>query len=524
MKNNPNKYNITHPPSFIQEIAQIQPPAQHTMFSFDVTSLYLSLPHTLITDTLQSFLRTANIDKQVIAQITQLTTLCLSISTFTFNHQYYKQIRGTPMGSPLSSIVSEVVMGSLDRWINQTLPSDIHYWRRYVDDIFCIAKTNKLRHILDTLHTFHADIKFTHESEIDLVLPFLDILVIRTPHKLHTTVFHKKTIPPLYTHFSSNSPIAYKINTVRTLTKRIYTHCSLPIFKTIEKSRIISLLTSAGYPRYFIDKHSFDPVAPKSTTVYRATCLLPFSPDSIAISRILRPYGVRVFYNSPPSIATLLRNPITKADKPHNPIHSTGAVYAVSCQDCPASYVGETGRTARQRKRNVRALRHYDDCPSQPYTDKSDYSGVGSGQLRRFGQRVNHGLTFEHHTGPQQGVMIWCAISFKRKTPLIVIPGILTAQGGGLLKTMRLSLALREKRLQYANRQDKVIFQHDNARPHAATLVKTYLETLKWEVLPHPPYSPDIDPSDYYLFGSMQRGLADQHFNYDEVKNESMNK
>ncbi|UYV67003.1 K02A2.6-like, partial [Cordylochernes scorpioides] len=357
VKNNPNKYNITHPPSYIQEIAQIQPPAQHTMFSFDVTSLYLSLPHTLITDTLQSFLRTANIDKQVIALITQLTTLCLSISTFTFNHQYYKQIRGTPMGSPLSSIVSEVVMGSLDRWINQTLPSDIHYWRRYVDDIFCIAKTNKLRHILDTLHTFHADIKFTHESEIDLVLPFLDILIIRTPHKLHTTVFHKKTIPPLYTHFSSNSPIAYKINTVRTLTKRIYTHCSLPIFKTIEKSRIISLLTSAGYPRYFIDKHSFDPVAPKSTTVYRATCLLPFSPDSIAISRILRPYGIRVFYNSPPSIATLLRNPITKADKPNNPIHSTGAVYAVSCQDCPASYVGETGRTAyirmTEHKRNI---------------------------------------------------------------------------------------------------------------------------------------------------------------------------
>ncbi|UYV81906.1 hypothetical protein LAZ67_21000083 [Cordylochernes scorpioides] len=44
-------------------------------------------------------------------------------------------------------------------------------------------------------------------------------------------------------------------------------------------------------------------------------------------------------------------------------------------------------------------------------------------------------------------------------------------------------------------------------------------ETLKWEVLPHPPYSPDIAPSDYYLFRSMQHGLADQHFsNYDEVK------
>ena len=35
---------------------------------------------------------------------------------------------------------------------------------------------------------------------------------------------------------------------------------------------------------------------------------------------------------------------------------------------------------------------------------------------------------------------------------------------------------------------------------------------LKWEVLPHPPYSSDIVPSDYYLFRSMAHGLADQQF------------
>ena len=43
-------------------------------------------------------------------------------------------------------------------------------------------------------------------------------------------------------------------------------------------------------------------------------------------------------------------------------------------------------------------------------------------------------------------------------------------------------------------RHDKVILPHNNARPHVAKVVKTYLETLKWEVLPHPPYSPDVLP------------------------------
>ena len=69
---------------------------------------------------------------------------------------------------------------------------------------------------------------------------------------------------------------------------------------------------------------------------------------------------------------------------------------------------------------------------------------------------------------------------------------------------MRLSRALmKDKRPQYNERHDKVILQHDNARPHVAKVVKTYLETLKWEVLPHPPYSPDVAPSDHHWFRSM---------------------
>ncbi|UYV64553.1 SETMAR [Cordylochernes scorpioides] len=47
---------------------------------------------------------------------------------------------------------------------------------------------------------------------------------------------------------------------------------------------------------------------------------------------------------------------------------------------------------------------------------------------------------------------------------------------------------------------NKVILQHDNAWPHAVAPVKMYLEMFKWEVLPYPSYSPDIAPSDYYLF------------------------
>jgi len=53
--------------------------------------------------------------------------------------------------------------------------------------------------------------------------------------------------------------------------------------------------------------------------------------------------------------------------------------------------------------------------------------------------------------------------------------------------------------------KDKVILLHDNTRPCVAKIVKKYLETLKWDVLSHPPYCPDIAPSDYWLFRRMQQ-------------------
>jgi len=71
---------------------------------------------------------------------------------------------------------------------------------------------------------------------------------------------------------------------------------------------------------------------------------------------------------------------------------------------------------------------------------------------------------------------------------------------------------LLKKRPDYQNRQHKVIFLHDNAPSHTAKPVRDTLEALSWEVLPHAAYSPDLAPSDYHLFASMDHALAEQRF------------
>jgi histone-lysine N-methyltransferase SETMAR len=58
----------------------------------------------------------------------------------------------------------------------------------------------------------------------------------------------------------------------------------------------------------------------------------------------------------------------------------------------------------------------------------------------------------------------------------------------------------------------KEIVHSDNARPHTAKKVSDFLEQNGMEKAPHPPYSPDLAPCDFYLFGDVKGLLAGSEF------------
>ncbi len=64
-----------------------------------------------------------------------------------------------------------------------------------------------------------------------------------------------------------------------------------------------------------------------------------------------------------------------------------------------------------------------------------------------------------------------------------------------------------------------IIFHQDNAPAHTARLTKQTLDELGWELLEHPPYSPDLAPCDFHLFGPLKNALRGKTFaNNEEVK------
>ena len=73
-----------------------------------------------------------------------------------------------------------------------------------------------------------------------------------------------------------------------------------------------------------------------------------------------------------------------------------------------------------------------------------------------------------------------------------------------------------------ANRKDPILL-HDNAPPHIFKQVQIKINKLGYEVLPHPPYSPDLAPTDYHFFKYLDAFVANKLYNSDEDLKNDMN-
>ena len=78
----------------------------------------------------------------------------------------------------------------------------------------------------------------------------------------------------------------------------------------------------------------------------------------------------------------------------------------------------------------------------------------------------------------------------------------------------QLRTAIREKRR--GNLSKGVLLQQDNARVHTCKVAMDAVERNGYELIPHPAYSPDLAPSDYFLFPNLKKDIRGLHFRSDE--------
>ena len=109
------------------------------------------------------------------------------------------------MGSPLASVLSNLFMGHHEKlWLENFQDSEILFYRRYVDDTFCLFHPeNQALLFFNYINSRHPNIRFTMEKETDHKIPFLDVLINNGTHFPVTSVYRKKTFTGLLTNYFS---------------------------------------------------------------------------------------------------------------------------------------------------------------------------------------------------------------------------------------------------------------------------------------------------------------------------------
>nr|VZI39680.1 unnamed protein product [Spirometra erinaceieuropaei] len=212
------------------------------MVIFDATSLFTSIPQDLAVETIELLLRekydeTENGPGQ--AQIIQFLKFCPK-TYFTFDGTIYEQVKGTPMGSPISGIIAEVVQKRL-----QSLVFRHHrpkFWARYVDESFVVIERDKVLTFKEHVNAVFPDIQFTMEEEENNQLAFLGVLVCRKDcDGLKTKVFTKATNTTQILNFNSNHPISYKRSCDSYYRHAMQPNCLPPFpYTTVEGTQAVS--------------------------------------------------------------------------------------------------------------------------------------------------------------------------------------------------------------------------------------------------------------------------------------------
>ncbi|BHF79256.1 Alpha-(1,6)-fucosyltransferase [Sparganum proliferum] len=172
-----SEWTVKSAEEFSTRIKHLEVEADEVMVSFDVISLFTSIPPALAIDTIDGFLREkyAETDQQLKrAHIIELLELCLK-TFFTFNGQVYEQNKGTPMGSPLSGLIAEAVLRDSSSRSSARTPrssgpdTSTTYLHLLVaaDFLVCTASSNICRlayELLSTKSQIHGDAAFQMQS------------------------------------------------------------------------------------------------------------------------------------------------------------------------------------------------------------------------------------------------------------------------------------------------------------------------------------------------------------------------
>ena len=150
-----NRYSVLNSKEFVDYVQNFTISENKILVSFDVVSLFASVPVDKVLGLLLNFLSSdESLDSRTsldIPDITKGLEHCFSSTVFSCKNSFFKQSYDTPMGSCISLIIASIYTEHIEHTAITTFHTPPSLWLRYVDNTFCIL--NK-----DHINDFHTHI------------------------------------------------------------------------------------------------------------------------------------------------------------------------------------------------------------------------------------------------------------------------------------------------------------------------------------------------------------------------------
>ncbi|XP_035659430.1 uncharacterized protein LOC118404460 [Branchiostoma floridae] len=364
-----SEHHIKNSADFVNKIKDIRVEEDEIITSYDVCSLFTSIPPKRAVAVVRDFLepdttlgeRTSLSSKQ----ICDLLELCLGCTYFVYNGQYYQQLHGCAMGSPVSPIVVNLYMERFETEALSTFPdTPPANWFRYVDDTFSRLKKTNADKFFQHINQIDDNIKFTQEMSQNNTLPFLDSkVIVEEDGLINVDVYRKPTHTDQYLAFQSHHPLEQKLGVIKTLFHRADTIITSEEAKSNEHRHLKDALNKCGYRQWSFNKalkpsheskkpSNSKPLDKKKKTV---NATIPYIHGvSEKLRRILQNFNIATNFKPHSTLRQKLVHPKDRVQKGTK----SDVIYRLKREgpQCNDTYIGETSQPLKARyKQHCRA-------------------------------------------------------------------------------------------------------------------------------------------------------------------------
>lgn len=225
--------------------------------TMDVTDLYTMIPQEGGVTAIKRLIEASGqkqIDGVKKEIILALTRFVMTNNYFYFDGNYYKQVRGGAMGSPLTLTIANAYMYFVERPIAKWASRTSSLYFRYIDDLFIMSNIHA--DVLKGLVRFwnRLDNNIELSESIGTSAEYLDVKLENRGGKLVSDVFHKPSHEPYFLPFSSTHAEHIKKNIPFVAITRAIRYCSSYEAFKHEEIHICMALLLNKYPMEFILK------------------------------------------------------------------------------------------------------------------------------------------------------------------------------------------------------------------------------------------------------------------------------